>query len=214
MKFPRIATAAIAFILGAGLEKCSAISSPILLTIDDSNSSAVTITATGFAPGVNDSGRPASSGVDLLGFFSASEPGLFGQFLLGSTLSGGGSGVSYNDVRGDNFSTSGGNSVDFRLSLDISSPGAGNTQTFSTAQPAFTGTWTIDLSSLGVGSSALPTAGTTGDILSGFGGDQGSIIGQWEVNPVPEPAIGSLLVLGSIIGTIIRRSRKGPQKQK
>lgn len=209
MKSPQIATAlSIAFILGVGLEKSSAISSPILLTINDSNPAAVTITATGFAAAVNDGTKPASSGVDLLGFFSSNVPGLFGQLLLGSNLSGGNSGVSYNDVRGDNFSTSGGNSVDFRLSLDISSPGSGNTQTFSTSQPAFTGTWTIDLSALGINGSALPSPGTTGDILSGFSGDTGAIIGQWEIAPVPEPGMGGLLVLGSIIGTIIRRRKQ------
>lgn len=208
MRIPQIATVlSIAFILGAGLEQCFAISSPVLLTINDSNPSAVTITATGFAPGVDNTGKPVSSGVDLLGFFLANEPTLFGQLLPGSTLSGGNSGVSYNDVRGDNFSTTGGNSLDLRLSLDISSLGAGNSQTFSILQPAFTGSWTIDLSGLGVGTLALPAPGVTGDILSGFSGDQGAIIGQWEVAAVPEPSVGSLVILASVVGFVIRRRR-------
>ena len=208
MRISQVATFfSIAFVLGAGLEKCSAISSPVLLTINDSNPSAVTITATGFAPGVDNSGKPVSSGVDLLGFFLANESTLFGQLLPGSTLSGGNSGVSYNDVRGDNFSTTGGNSQDLRLSLDISSFGAGNSQTFSILQPAFTGSWTIDLSGLGVSAPALPAPGATGDILSGFSGDQGAIIGQWEIAAVPEPSVCSLILLGSIIGAAVRRRR-------
>jgi hypothetical protein len=210
MRSPQIVKAlvlSLAIILGAAVEKSFALSSPILLTIDDSNPSAVTITTTGFTPAVNDSTRPASSGVDLLGFFSANQSALFGQTLSGSTLSGGNSGVSYNDVRGDNFSTSGGNSLDLSLSVDSSSPGTGNTQIFSVAQPAFAGSWTIDLSDLGVNSSALPLLGTHGDILSGFNGDQGTIIGQWQVGPVPEPGMGSLFILSSVVAFVIKRRR-------
>lgn len=195
----------VAIFFGAGVEKSFALSSPILLTIDDSDPTAVTITTTGFTPGVDNSGIPVSSGVDLLGFFNSNQSALFGQTLSGSTLSGGNSGVSYNDVRGDNFSTSGGSSLDLRLSLDGSSPGAGNLQTFSVLQPAFAGSWTINLSTLGVSGSALPTLGSHGDILSGFSGDQGGIIGQWQVGPVPEPGMGSLFVLGSVIAYAVKR---------
>jgi len=184
---------------GAGLEKCSAISSPVLLTIDDSDPSAVVITATGFAPAVN-SGKFASSGVDLLTFFRTGQTGLLGS-SFNTTLFGGGSPSPYSDVRSDNFSTSGGSSVDLNLFIVT---GSGDLQGFTTTQPAFTGSWTIDLSGLGVSAPDLPTSGTTGDILTGFSGDQGAIIGQWEVGPVPEPGVGSLLVLGSIIGLIVR----------
>jgi len=205
MKSPQIAKTlslllGVALFFGVGLGKSFAISSPILLTIDDSNPSAVTITATGFAPSVN-SGKFADSGVDLLGFFNTSQTGLFDSFL-NSTLFGGGSPSPYTDVRSDNFSTSGGNALDLNLFIVT---GHADLQGFSTEGPAFTGSWTIDLGDLGVSGSALPAPGTTGDILTGFSGDQGTVIGQWEVTSVPEPGIGSLLVLGSIIGTIIRR---------
>jgi hypothetical protein len=209
MRISQIAAAfmSIAFVLGAGVEKCSAISSPVLLTIDDSNPSAVTITATGFPPGVDNTGKPVSSGVDLLGFFFANETTLFGHALPNSTLTGGNSGAAYHDLRPDNFSAGGDVFTDLILFLDNASPGANNTQTFSTLQPAFTGSWTINFSDLGVGAPALPTPGTTGDILSGFSGDQGAIIGQWEVAAVPEPSVGSLIILASVMGLAIRSRR-------
>ena len=210
MRIPQIAimlASGIAIFLGAGVEKSFAIPSPILLTIDDSNPSAVIFTATGLAPAVNDSTRPADSGVDLFTFFLANEPSLFSQILLGPTLTGGNSGVSYNSVLGDNFSTGGDNFQDLRLYVDSSSPGSGNMQAFSVTQPGFTGSWTIDLSSLGVSPSALPSPGTRGDIFSGFSGDQGTLLGQWQVASVPEPGVGSLFVLGTVLAFALNRRR-------
>lgn len=202
----RVLALGIAFILGAGVEKSFAIPAPILLTIDDSNPSAVIVTTSGLASGVNDSTRPAGSGVDLFNFFSANQSSLFGQPLSGSNLTGGNSGVSYNGFLSDNFSTGGDTFVDLRLYVN-GSPGAGNTQAFSTSQPAFTGTWIFDLSSAGVNASSLPAVGTRGEIFSGFSGDQGTLIGQWEIASVPEPGTGSLFILGSIIAFAIKRRR-------
>jgi len=208
MKSPQMARAPSLFlsfafvVFGVGMEKSFAVSSPILLTIDDSNPSAVTITATGFTPLVN-SGKFANSGVDLLGFFNATQPSLLGS-TFNTSLFGGGSPSPYSNVRSDNFSTSGGNAVDLNLFIVA---GGGDLQGFSTTAPAFTGSLTIDLGSLGVSSSALPVAGTTGDILTGNSGDQGLVIGEWEVNPVPEPGVGILFVLGSAVGMVVRRRR-------
>ena len=124
-----------------------------------------------------------------------------------STLIGGNSGAAYRDLRSDNFSEGGDTFNDLILFLDNASLGAGNSQNFSTLQPAFSGTWTINFTFLGVNPSALPTAGTIGDILSGNSGDQGTVIGQWQVVPVPEPGIGSLVILASIAGLGFRRLR-------
>jgi hypothetical protein len=209
MKFPRIATTilSLAFILGARVEQCFAVTPPILLNINDTDPTAVTITATGFPPIVDSSGKPASSGVDLLAFFFGNESSLFGHTLPNSTLIGGNSAATFQDLRADNFSQGGDTFNDLILFLDSDAPGAGNLQTFSTLNPAFSGTWTINFTSLGVNPSALPTAGTIGDILSGNSGDQGSVIGQWQVVPVPEPGIGSLVILASLAGLAFRRRR-------
>lgn len=202
----------LAFILGMGLEESFA-TSPILLTINDSNPSAVTITATGLNPTVNDTGRTANDGVDLLSFFNQDEINMTaGQFLPNSTLKGGSLVLSYNDVWSDNYSTTGGTFKDLSLYIDISSPGSTDPENFSVSQPAFSGSWTIDLSGLGVSSIALPTPGSTGQILSGDSVNAGSIIGQWQVAPVPEPTTGSLLFIGSAAGLLFcrRRTRKNP----
>jgi hypothetical protein len=205
MRILKLATAflSVAFIFGAGLEKCSAISSPILLTINDADPSAVTITATGFAPIADGTVNSKSSGIDLLTFFSGNEFNLFGTTLPNSTLTSGGSGLAYRDLLGDNFSAGGDTFTDLRLYLG----GPTSVQTFSTLQPAFSGSWTIDFTSLGLNPSALPTAGSMGDILDGFSGDAGPVIGQWEVAAVPEPSIASLIVLASVIGAAMRWRR-------
>lgn len=190
-----------AFILGIGIEMASAVPGvPVLLTVDDSNPSAVVFTATGANSGVDDSGKTGNDGFDLTGFFSASEATFFVQSLSGSTLSGGGLGFPYNDVRGDNYSTTGGSAFDLQMFIDPAANGHSSAETFSTAAPAFTGSWTINFSTLGLNSSALPTAGSQGLIISGNNANPGSVIGQWEIAPVPEPATGSLLVLGSALG--------------
>jgi hypothetical protein len=174
-----------------------------LLTIDDSNPSAVTITATGFAP-IVDSSKSKSSGIDLLTFFLGNEGSLFGTGLPNSTLTSGTGGLAYTDLLGDNFSAGGDTFTDLRLYLG----GPTSVQTFSTLQPAFSGTWTINFTSLGLNPSALPTPGSIGDIMSGFSGDEGPVIGQWEVAPVPEPSVGSLVILASVIGAAMRLRRK------
>jgi hypothetical protein len=171
-------------------------SAQILLTIDDSNPSAVTITATGNDPLVNASGNTANEGVDLLQFFTQNESGMtFGQRLLGA-LTGGNIGVNYNDVYSDNQSTGNLTYPDMELYVDFASAGQANTENFSTTQPAFSGTWTINLSALGVTSAALPAAGTEGSIISGYSANPGAIIGQWQVVAVPEPDAAHLAAGG------------------
>ena len=179
---------------------CAGATEPILLTINDSNPSAVTITATGSDAALDATGTTANDGVDLLQFFSTDEFGnLFGQDLTG-TLTADGVSVPFNDVNVDDYSTGGGTPyVDLELYVDNGSPGETDTETFSTSSSAFTGTWTIDFSSLGIDSSALPTAGSEGNILSGYYGDPGAVIGSWEVaSAVPEPSTVSSLILGGV----------------
>lgn len=201
--------------LGLGTIKSMPASSlPVLLTINDSDPSAVTITATTSNSYADYSGNTANDGIDLLGFFavaqSSSEPP-FGQFLPGSTLEGGGIGDPYNDVMGDDYSTldTDQSIVDLEVYLDVSSPGETDTENFSTSQPAFTGSWTIDFSNLGITSGDLPAAGMEGTIISGYSFNAGAPIGQWEVvSTVPEPGANNLIVLGAgLAGLAIYRTR-------
>lgn len=192
-------------------------SAQVLLTINDSNPSAVVITATGANAGANCSTNIANEGVDLLQFFQLNEFNMtFGQNLPG-TLTGGNIGVNFNDVYSDDQSTGGGTSyLDMELYVDLNSAGQGNTETFSTTQPAFSGTWTIDLASLGITSAALPTAGSEGSIISGYFAKPGAVIGQWQVAPVPEPGATSLAMAGFAVTGIwmFRQRRKGGWRAK
>lgn len=187
------------------------VSAQVLLTINDSNPSAVTFTATGANSAVNYSGNTANDGVDLLSFFVIDESNMLIGVFSGGTLVGGsmGSQYAYNYTWSDSYSTSGSTFPDLELYYyNDASPSSNATEDFSTTAPAFTGSWTADLASLGVSASALPAAGTEGNILSGFSGNPGVVIGQWQVQSVPEPATTGLLALaGLLAGFGIRRRR-------
>jgi hypothetical protein len=146
----------------------SARSQTILLTIDDSNPSAVIFTATGNFATANDSTTRASDGVDLLTFFTtdvgaSSAPGT-------GNLSGGGA-VQYDFWIGDQLSGSA--FVDLNLFASSIQPTDVTTQTFSTTSAAFTGSMTIDLSGF---TASLPSPGTVSDIQAGY---SGTVVGFW-----------------------------------
>ena len=192
------------------LNRAVAFPLPVLLTIYDSNPAAVTITATGANSGVDDSSTIANDGVDLLGFFqTANGSDFFYQFLAG-TLSGGNTGVVYNDIWTDHQSTGGDTFLDLSLYRDIDSAGQGSTQNFSTIQPAFTGSWTINFSAQGITSADLPTVGTVGQIFSGTSEHPGQVIGAWQVVSVPEPGTASLALLGLGAAALWRKRRSRP----
>src|SRR3569833_286798 len=193
----------LALISGMGLEKSSASPFNFLLTINDSNPSAVTVTATGLNASVSDSSIEGRIGVELLGFFSQDQYNLYNEFPANPALFGSGMTLSYNCIAADNYSTEAGAYLDLGFFVNDASPAANDFQTFSTSQPAFSGSWTIDFTSFGVDSSALPTAGSHGQIKPGYSGQPGTVIGSWEVvNTVPEPSAGSFLLLGSAAGMI------------
>jgi hypothetical protein len=196
-------------ILSFGANASSGISGiPILLTIDDSDPSAVTLTATTSNSYSVDNGNRASTGVDLLGFFGTDEQGISTGRFSGGNLQGGNDGVSYDSLVSDNYSTGGGLYYDLEVYLSGASAGSGNIETFSTNLPAFSGTWTVDLSSLGVNAADLPVAGSEGSIISGNNANSGAYLGEWQVLPVPEPAPASLLALGATMAWVaIRRQR-------
>jgi hypothetical protein len=181
---------------------------PILLSIDDSNPSAVTITATSSNSYSDYSGNTANAGVDLLGFFGSDETGLSSGQLSGGSLQGGDDGVFYDSLRSDNYSTGGGLYYDLEVYLSAAASGSGNIETFSTNLSAFSGTWTINLSSLGVDASDLPVGGSEGSIISGNNASAGSYLGEWQVVSTPEPSTFGLLALGAVLTRIVRRRQQ------
>ncbi len=205
MRLASVLGSLVVAILGFTQAQSHAAFAPVLLTIDDSNPSAVVITATSSNALGNFSGNTAAEGVDLLSFFTVDESGMSGGQFAGGTLQGGGDGVAYDSVKSDNDPASGGLNVDLNLYLSLASSGSGNTETFSSSQTAFTGTWTIDLASLGVDVSDLPTAGTAGSLISGDSANPGQILGGWQVAAVPEPGTLGLVTLGAAFLGLARR---------
>ena len=196
-------------ILGFGANESSGISGvPILLTIDDSNPTAVIFTATTSKSYSDYSGNTANAGVDLLSFFGANEQGISPGQFSGGNLQGGNDGVSYDSLASDNYSTGGGLYYDLEIFLSLAAPGSGSTETFSTNQSAFSGTWTVNLSSLGASAADLPATGTEGSIISGNNANSGAYLGEWQVLPTPEPSTTGLLILGAIATGMVIRSKR------
>jgi hypothetical protein len=178
-----------------------------LLTVDDTDVSNVVITATGAFAGQASSTTIANEGVTLLGFFTSDETGVSATTLPNSTLQGGGTAVSYDDFAAINFS-GGTPALDANLYVDSGNLGQGSTQTFTTTSAAFTGTWTIDLSALGVSDAALPANGATGEIFSGDANNPGVEIGTYDVVQTPEPTTVSLALVGfAITGVAVLRRK-------
>jgi hypothetical protein len=172
---------------------CFAVNSPYLITIDVSNPANVTLTATGINALANTTGQTAEDGVDLLGFFSQDAGSISINPLSAQELAG--AGLSpYEYFTPDNRSSAGGGFFDLNL---ISA--SGDPENFSTSLPAFTGTSTFNLGYLDLPSSALPATGSQGDILAGDSENPGQVIGEWEVEPAPEPGILGIFALGTLI---------------
>jgi hypothetical protein len=188
----------------------------ILLTIDDSTPSATVITATNL-PMTAASVAPYEMyfGVDLVRFFN-DDTGSNTNFPTGtSTL------TTVNPI------TSGNATVVPTLTFDQVAPDDENSNdgesdlalynndqsaliSFTTGQAAFSGSFTVDLSS--VNPNLLPLLGKTGDILAGSSvGGPLEIIGSWEIGPAisaPEPSTWLLLIGSAVVLPWLRRFRR------
>ena len=194
------------------LNKASAQSSSVLLIVNDSNPSAVTITATGNVPTATCTDIMVNYGADLLSFFT-SDAFTGGTGIgesswhwsgTGFSLTANGAGVPYATAEADNLSTDAsedyqGAYVDLNLYVAGFDTGSANLQDFNTAQTAFTGSLTINFTSFGI-ASLLPPPGSSGYVVDGDVNSLfevgASIIGTWEV-PLPTINILSSSVTGT-----------------
>ena len=210
MKKTNLSSCLLVLVLAVGL---FAVASPAaaqgyLIEIDLSNSSAVQFIATGNDATSNDSSQYNFSGVDLMNFFTASV--VSGGGSVAGSLTPVGTTASYNKWSPDNL-LNGPNNVD--LNLYVTS--APQLQTFSTSGPAFTGTATVDLSSL---LAYFSSSADSGPIYSGYSASSplGQQIGEWVILPVPEPSVGMQLTLGAVMfaGLVfIRRARRAASRR-
>lgn len=175
----------------------------VVLTVDISNLSAVTFTATpAFSQSANNT-IAAQDGITLLNFFALPAPSPV-SFAAGttSTLEANGMTSAYNAVARSTLSSPGA-----YLSLNLYRSGSSQTENFATDTAAFTGALTLNL---GANSSALLGLGSVGDIVGGDSSTANPLIGQFAV--IPEPATTGLLIgLGGLLavaGLRRRRSRR------
>lgn len=186
-----------------GLLSVPAARADILVTIDITNPAAVVFTATSAAPLTSGPNVPGTGGIDFLHFFateiSGFALGLVSQSTFATYLD---SSYPYLNWNTDNYS---GPNVDLTFYSQKTS-----SQHFSTSDPAFVGTGTVNFSAY---AAYLPSAGATGQITDGNSGNASgdsrplTVLGTYQV--VPEPATWTLLALGlAACLPALRRLRK------
>jgi hypothetical protein len=166
----------------------------IVLYVDTTNLSAVTLTVAGNLSLASNSTFSMRDGFDLLGFFT-SDHFIAGAVTDNLTPAAGGS--IYDSFISD--STSGSNlDLNFYRFLDTET-----SEVFSTSSVAFAGTATFDLSG---SQSAMPSVGTLGNLVAGNAGNISVPIGQYVV--VPEPSVTPVLSGASILGLVLLKRRR------
>ena len=163
----------------------------ILLEIDPTNLSTVTITSTGNHSLINDSSADGTAGIWLQGVFST---GGVASAPTSSTLTPAGNTGPYDQIYNDFFGIDVTDLGFYRNSSEV--------QNFQTTAPAFTGSMTADFSTSTFLSSSVGTTGEirVGDTTTG----SNALIGYYKI--VPEPT--SLSILAGA-GLLIARRRRG-----
>jgi hypothetical protein len=182
----------------------------LLLEVDVSNPSSVTLTATGANADAPDSSFNVADGFNLLDFFTGSVSLPPGQTMpITSGLFSYGQNTAYSHWFTDSYSGFGRDLNIWKSSIASSSS---PTQVFKTQHPSFTGLTTIDLSTW---AGLLPSVGTISDIRPGYTYTEygtpkplGPVIGQWAV--IPEPSTFALVfgILALVVGGTCRFRRR------
>ena len=195
-----------ALVLAAGLSLAAfpAAGQSILIDINQTDPSAVQFIATVNGAVVADSSQYNLYGVDLITYFTTSVAS--GSAVTTGNLIPAGTIGAYTQWHADNLNATGNESLNL-----YTSSGIPQLQAFTIANPAFTGTAIIDLSSL---LADLPTTGMSGNIYSGDVLSSGQVIGQWVV--VPEPSVKAQFAFGAIVLAglaFVRRARRVAARQ-
>lgn len=184
-------------LLAAVLAAVSPVPAAVLLSVDITDLSAVTITATGAAPDYATSAYTTYDGVALLGFFGGAGLINYSTFPVTSgnlTPSGAAAAFDSSDVQ-----TISANLADLGL---YRNSGA-EQELFAFGTPAFTGTLTLNLSSFTRSDFTLGTF----NLAAGYQNSGTTQIGQYTV--IPEPATYALLLGGvALVLVAVRRFRR------
>lgn len=167
----------------------------ILLAIDVSDSNAVTFTATGERPSSSTSSKKFIDGITLGEFFRI-EPES-SSFTISGTLTPAFFAGSPSYTRLALVGAS-----DLNIYVNSANPQSGSSQFFQTGVAAFTGSFTVDMSSIAY---SMPLAGTQGTLHAGYGGSVVAI-GNWSA-VVPEPGqweLGALFGVGLLAFRALR----------
>ena len=162
---------------------------PVLLIVDNTDPSAVVISATGNAAAIAPSSQPGLiGGVTLIGLFGGSGLDLPITSIIGGTLSPNGNAGAYARA-GNRFGTLSDN--------DLNLWGiAGGAQAFNTTDPAFSGmTSAIDYSAA--------TFNASGEIRLGDT-VSGAVLGTWQL--VPSPSVLAVAPVGLLLASRRRRA--------
>lgn len=180
----------------------------VVMTVDVTDFSAVTFTATGNFASDNNTLNSSLEGFTVEDFLTTMSMAIAngsGNVTGDLTSAQGGSGP-YSGLGTFDYDA---NDGIFKAGNDLSiyTNGAADTgnQIFSTLGVAFTGTAVVDFTAV---KDFLPTVGTIGNVISGYWKsgtvDHGEIVGQWQV--VPEPSAAAMLALCGA-GLLLRRKR-------
>ena len=182
----------------------------VVLLVNVSNPSAVTFTATSAFSAINSSSTVNFDGITVMSFLTSTPSGHAGEQFTTSTL------------RPSNLASSDaytGYQTDFPfpvpgVNLEMYNNGGTATQVFSTTAAALVGQFVADLDAGGY-TAYLPIVGATGDVIAGYPGSSGGVIGTWLVtssSAVPEidPATGSsaLSLVAGVLAMIEQRRRR------
>jgi hypothetical protein len=166
----------------------------VVLEVDVTNPSAVTFTATGAFSAVDSSSTVTFDGISALGFLTSSG-GNAEQFttstLRPSNVSSSGAYIAYQ------FDTNG-------VDLDMYTTDGLPAQVFSTSVAALVGQLVANLS---FWTSQLPSAGASGNVIAGYPGNSGGVIGTWQAVAVPEPSTYALAGAVAVASCLMARRR-------
>jgi hypothetical protein len=154
---------------------------PVLISVDRSDPGSVVFTATGNAAAVDDASASILGGVSLLSLFAGAGFDASANLSVGGNLSPSGNAGAYN-IGTNNFGTLG------TSGLNIWGDGVGGGQSFTTSDPAFTGSTSgIDLSAAEFNDSGFIVIGDTFTL-----GGSGAVLGTWELAAIAPPSVSSV----------------------